>query len=46
MEYEKIPAEKFRFVHENENLRDRELQTKARSYFADAMIRFSSFTRL
>ena len=40
MEYEKIPAEKFRFVHENENLRDRELQTKARSYFADAMIRF------
>ena len=37
---EKIPAEKFAFVQENENLHDRELQTKARGFFADAMIRF------
>ncbi len=41
MEYEKIPAEKFRFVQENEKLHDTELQTKARGFFADAMIRFS-----
>ncbi len=40
MEYEKIPAEKFRFVQENEKLHDKELQTKARGFFADAMIRF------
>lgn len=40
MEYEKIPAEKFRFVQENEKLHDTELQTKARSFFSDAMIRF------
>lgn len=39
--YEHIPAEKFAFVQENEKLRDKELQTKARSFFADAMIRFS-----
>ena len=38
--YEKIPAEKFAFVQENERIHDRELQTKARSFFADAMIRF------
>ncbi len=37
---EKIPAEKFAFVQENENLHDIELQTKARGFFADAMIRF------
>ena len=41
MDYEKIPAEQFAFVQENEKLRDRELQTKARGFFADAMIRFS-----
>ncbi len=41
MTYEKIPAEKFRFVQENEKLHDKELQTKARGFFADAMIRFS-----
>ena len=41
MEYEKIPAEKFRFVQENEKLHDAELQTKARGFFSDAMIRFS-----
>ena len=40
MDYEKIPAEKFAFVQENEKLHDRELQTKARSFFADAMLRF------
>ena len=39
--YEHIPAEKFAFVQENEKLRDKELQTKARSFFADAMLRFS-----
>ena len=38
---ERIPAEKFAFVQENERLHDKELQTKARSFFADAMIRFS-----
>ncbi len=41
MNYEHIPAEKFRFVQENEILRDKELQTKSRSFFADAMLRFS-----
>ena len=41
MDYEKIPAEQFAFVQENEKLRDKELQTKARGFFADAMIRFS-----
>lgn len=40
-EYEKIPAEKFVFVQENEKLTDKELQTKARGFFADAMLRFS-----
>lgn len=41
IEYEKIPAEKFEFVQENKKLSDKELQTKARSFFADAMLRFS-----
>ena len=40
MTYERIPAEKFVFVQENEKLHDTELQTKARGYLADAMIRF------
>ena len=40
MTYDKIPAEQFAFVQENEKLHDLELQTKARGYFADAMIRF------
>lgn len=40
MDYEKIPAEQFAFVHENEKLHDAELQTKARGFFADAMLRF------
>ncbi len=38
--FEHIPAEKFKFV-QDENIHDIELQTKARSFFADAMIRFS-----
>ena len=40
MDNEKIPAEQFAFVHENEKLHDAELQTKARGFFADAMLRF------
>src|SRR5699024_9335392 len=40
MDYEKIPAEQFAFVHENEQRHDAELQTKARGFFADAMLRF------
>lgn len=38
---EHISAEKFTFVQEDEKLRDKELQTKARGFFADAMLRFS-----
>ncbi len=41
MEYEHIPAEKFAFVQDSDKIHDKELQTKARSFFADAMIRFS-----
>ena len=41
MTYEKIPAEQFAFVQEHEKLHDQELQTKARGFFADAMLRFS-----
>ena len=40
IEYEHIPAEQFRFVQENEKIHDTELKTKARGFFADAMIRF------
>ena len=40
MTYEKIPAEEFAFVQENERLHDKELQTKAKGFFADAMTRF------
>lgn len=40
MDYEKIPAEKFAFVQEGEKLHDKALQTKSRSFFADAMLRF------
>ena len=38
--YEHIPQEKFRFTHLESNLHDKKLETKSRSYFADAMIRF------
>ena len=41
IEFEHIPAEKFEFVQDNDRIHDKELQTKARSFFADAMIRFS-----
>ena len=39
-QYLNIPKEKFAFVQTDANLHDKKLQTKARSYFADAMIRF------
>ncbi|MCD8315644.1 MAG: ABC transporter permease [Firmicutes bacterium] len=38
--YERIPAEKFAFVQENERITDQKFKTKARGFFADAMIRF------
>lgn len=41
MDYGHIPAEQFAFVQEHEKLHDQELQTKARGFFADAMLRFS-----
>ena len=37
---EHIPAEKFQFVQLDARLHDTKLETKARSYFADAMLRF------
>ena len=39
--FEHIPAEKFKFVQDSDKIHDIELQTKARSFFQDAMIRFS-----
>ncbi len=41
MNFEHIPADKFRFVQEHEKLHDKKLDTKARSFFQDAMLRFS-----
>lgn len=41
LQYEKIPPEKFAFVNEDKKLHDKEIQTKARSYLADALLRFS-----
>ena len=38
--YERIPPEKFEFVQLNSQLHDKKLETKARGYFADAMLRF------
>ncbi len=38
--YEKIPQEKFEFVQLNSRIHDTKLETKARGYFADAMLRF------
>ena len=38
--YEYIPQEKFEFKQLDTNLHDKKLETKARGYFADAMIRF------
>lgn len=39
--FDHIPKEKFAFVNADKMLSDKEIQTKSRSYFADAMIRFS-----
>ncbi|MGN0628734.1 MAG: ABC transporter permease [Oscillospiraceae bacterium] len=39
-EYEHIPAEKFRFVHEGERLTDKQFEDKPIGYFKDAWIRF------
>ncbi len=38
--YRTIPAEKFTFVQKDALLKDKKLETKARSYLADAWIRF------
>ena len=38
--YEHIPQEKFRFVQRDANLHDKKLETKARGFFADALLRF------
>lgn len=40
-EFEKISAEKFEFVQLDSRIHDTKLETKARGYFADAMLRFS-----
>ena len=39
--FENIPQEQFRFVQMDTHLHDTKLETKARSYFADALLRFS-----
>ena len=39
--FETFPQEKFALVNENKPLRDKELITKPRGFFADAMFRFS-----
>ena len=39
--FEHIPQEQFRFVQMDERLHDKKLETKARSFFQDAMLRFS-----
>ena len=38
--YEHIPKEKFEFQQLDASIHDKKLETKARGYFADAMIRF------
>ena len=38
--YEHIPAEKFAFVQMDSKLHDSKIDTKVRSFFADAMLRF------
>lgn len=40
MEYEHIPAEKFTFTQMDASLHDTKLETKSRSYLADAFLRF------
>ncbi len=39
-EFERIPQEKFEFVQMNARLHDAKIDTKFRSFFADAMLRF------
>ena len=39
--FEHISQDKFRFVQMDERLHDKKLETKARSFFQDAMLRFS-----
>ena len=38
--FEHIPQEKFAFVQKDARIHDKKLDTKARSYFADAILRF------
>lgn len=38
--YNSIPQDKFAFVQQNERLHDKKLDTKARSFLADAFLRF------
>ena len=40
MQYEHIPQEKFVFTQLDASLHDKKLETKSRSYFADAFLRF------
>lgn len=40
-DYERIPSEKFKFVQMDTHLHDQKLNTKSRSFFQDAMLRFS-----
>ena len=40
MNYEHIPAEKFAFTQMDASLHDKKLETKSRSYMADAFLRF------
>lgn len=40
-DFEHIPQEKFTFVQMDAHLSDNKLETKSRSFFADALIRFS-----
>ncbi len=39
--FDRIPAEKFEFVQKDAHLHDKKIETKFRSFFADAMLRFS-----
>ena len=39
-QYQHIPQEKIAFAHLNAELKDKKLETKARGYFADALLRF------
>ena len=39
--FEHIPQEKFRFVQMDAQLHDKRLETKSRSFFQDALLRFS-----